>query len=141
MANGGRSGLERLQLALTAAVAATCLVSIFAAQIALTLAVIVYLVRILQRRTRFEHLALDAPILAFSIWTLLSASFSPDPVASHESAKKLVLFALFYLGVDTLRAEGDRERVIDAALLGGLVLAAGATALAWTRRRTAPARS
>jgi len=107
---GARSRLERLQLGLTAAVAATCLVSIFAAQIALTLAVAVYLARILQRRTRFEHLALDAPILAFSIWTLLSASFSSDPVASHESAKKLVLFALFYLGVDTLREEDDRER-------------------------------
>jgi O-antigen ligase len=123
--NGGRPGLERAQLGLTAAVAATCLVSIFAAQIALTLAVAVYLVRIVQRRTRFEHLALDAPILAFSIWTLLSASFSPDPVASHDEAKKLVLFTLFYLGVDILRAEGDRERVVDAALLGGLVLAAG----------------
>jgi len=120
-----RSGLERVQLGLTAAVAATCPVSIFAAQIALTLAVAVYLVRLLQRRTRLEHLALDAPILAFSIWTLLSASFSPEPVASHESAKKLVLFALFYLGVDSLRVEGDRERIVDAALLGGLVLAAG----------------
>jgi O-antigen ligase len=123
---GARSRLERLQLGLTAAVAATCLVSIFAAQIALTLAVAVYLARVLKRRTRFEHLALDAPILAFSIWTLLSASFSPDPVASHESAKKLVLFALFYLGVDTLRSEDGRERVVDAALLGGVVLAAGA---------------
>jgi O-antigen ligase len=87
--------------------------------------VAVYLARIVQRRTRFRHLALDAPILAFSIWTLLSASFSPDPVASHDEAKKLVLFALFYLGVDILRAEGDRERVVDAALLGGVVLAAG----------------
>ena len=36
-----------------------------------------------------------------------------------------MLFALFYLAVDTLRAEGDRERVVDAALLGGVVLAAG----------------
>jgi O-antigen ligase len=123
--NGARSTLERVQLGLTAAVAATCLVSIFATQVALTLAVAVYLLRIVRRRTRFEHLAVDAPILAFSIWTLLSASFSPDPVASHESAKKLVLFALFYLAVDTLRAEDDRERVVDAALLGGVVLAAG----------------
>jgi len=123
--NGARSTLERVQLGLTAAVAATCLVSIFAAQVALTLAVAVYLLRIVRHRTRFAHLAVDAPILAFSIWTLLSASFSPDPLASHESAKKLVLFALFYLGVDTLRAEDDRERVVDAALLGGVVLAAG----------------
>jgi O-antigen ligase len=123
--NGARSILERVQLGLTAAVAATCLVSIFAAQVSLTLAVAVYLLRIVRRRTRFEHLAVDAPILAFSIWTLLSASFSSDPVASHDEAKKLVLFALFYLAVDTLRAEDARERVVDAALLGGVVLTAG----------------
>ena len=126
MTSGGRSRLERLQLGLTAAVAATCLVSIFAAQIALTLAVAVYLARLLKREAHLEATALDAPILAFSIWTLLSASFSQDPVASHESAKKLVLFLLFYLGVDSLRQEGDRERIVDAALLGGVVLAAGA---------------
>jgi O-antigen ligase len=107
-------------------VAATCLVSIFAAQIALTLAVAVYLVRVAKRRARLLPLPLDAPILAFSIWTLLSASFSQDPVASHDSAKKLVLFALLYLAVDTLRDGKARERVVDAALLGGVVLAAGA---------------
>jgi len=122
---GARSRLERLQLGLTAAVAATCLVSIFAAQIALTLAVAVYVARIVQRRTRFEPLALDAPILAFSVWTLLSASFAQDPVASHESAKKLVLFLLFYLGVDALREPDARERIVDSALLGGAVLASG----------------
>ena len=125
MGTGGRSGLERAQLGLTAAVAATCPVSIFAAQIALTLAVAVYVARLLKGRARLEPLALDAPILAFSVWTLLSASFSQDPVASHESAKKLVLFLLFYLGVDSLREEGGRERIVDAALLGGLVLASG----------------
>ena len=125
MGNGGRSGLERAQLGLTAAVAATCLVSIFAAQIALTLAVAVYAARLLKGRARLEPTALDAPILAFSIWTLLSASFSQDPLASHESAKKLVLFLLFYLAADSLRNEHDRERILDAALLGGLVLATG----------------
>jgi len=122
---GQRSRLARVQLGLTAAVAATCLVSIFAAQIALTLAVAVYLARLLKGQARLRALALDAPILAFSVWTLLSASFSPDPVASHESAKKLVLFLLFYLGVDSLRDGADRERIVDAALLGGVVLAAG----------------
>jgi O-antigen ligase len=125
LGGGGRSRLERAQLGLTAAVAATCLVSIFAAQIALTAAVAVYLARLLKGQARLQSLALDAPILAFSVWTLLSASFSPDPVASHESAKKLVLFLLFYLGVDSLREEGARERIVDAAMLGGVVLAAG----------------
>ena len=61
MTSGGRSRLERLQLGLTAAVAATCLVSIFAAQIALTLAVAVYLARLLKGQARLQPLALDAP--------------------------------------------------------------------------------
>jgi hypothetical protein len=117
--------LERVQLGLLAAIAATGIVSIFAAQVLLALAALVFLARLATRRARIQRLALDGPILAFSVWTLLSASFSPDPVASHESAKKLVLFALLYVAVDTLSAERDRERVLDAALLGGLVLGAG----------------
>jgi O-antigen ligase len=109
-----------------AALAATCPVSIFAAQsIGLSLAVLVFLVRLARGRTRLERSPLDGPILAFSVWTLLSAAFSPDPLTSHDSAKKLVLFALFYLSVEALTPERDRERILDAALLGGLALAAG----------------
>lgn len=117
--------LERVQLGLIAAIAATCIVSIFAAQVLLALATLVFLARVAMGRTRIKRLALDGPILAFSVWTLLSASFSHDPLASHESAKKLVLFALLYVAVDALAAERDRERILDAALLGGLVLGAG----------------
>lgn len=116
--------LERVQLGLTAAVGATCLVSIFAAQVFLALALAVYVIRLIAGRARLERLPLDGPILAFSFWTLLSASFSPDPLASHESAKKLVLFTLLYLAVDSLAREEARERVLDAVLLGGLALGA-----------------
>jgi O-antigen ligase len=117
--------LARIQAGLTAAVAATCLVSIFAAQLFLALAVLVYLARIARRQAPIPRLPLDGPLLAFSVWTLLSAAFSTDPLASHESAKKLVLFALLYLAVDSLRDPQARPRVLDAALLGGVVLAAG----------------
>jgi len=118
--------LERAQLGLTAALAATCLVSIVAAQVALWLAVAVFIVRLARRETPLPRLALDGPILAFMVWTLLSASFSPEPVVSHESAKKLLYFALLYLAVDTLSDAQRRDAVIDAALLGGLVLSTGA---------------
>lgn len=118
--------LERAQLGLMAAIAATCLVSIFATQVFLALALVVYLTRLGLGRARFERLPVDGPFLAFSVWTLLSASFSPEPVVSYDSAKKLVLFALLYLSVDSLAEEGPRERILDAALLGGLVLGAGA---------------
>jgi O-antigen ligase len=87
--------------------------------------VVVYVARLITGRTRLARLPLDGPILAFSVWTLLSASFSRDPVSAHESAKKLVLFTLFYLAVDSLQREGARERVLDAVLLGGLALGAG----------------
>jgi O-antigen ligase len=118
--------VDRTQRALIAGIAATCAVSIFAAQTLLVLAVIVFAARLAMGRASWPRLPLDGPILAYSVWTLLSASFSPDPVLSHESSKKLVLFVLLYLAVDTLTEEASRERVVDAALLGGLVLGTGA---------------
>jgi O-antigen ligase len=121
-----RVDLQRVQVGLTAAVAATCLVSIFAAQVSLTLAALAYVLRLARRQAPLERLPLDGPLLAFSVWTLLSAAFSPDPLLSHESAKKLVLFAVLYVSVDSLREPRARESILGAALLGGVVLAAGA---------------
>jgi O-antigen ligase len=86
-----------------AALAATCPISIFAAQTLLALATLTFLARLFTGRTRLVR----------------------SPLASHESAKKLVLFVLFYLAVDALREPEDRERIFTAALLGGLALAAG----------------
>ena len=111
-----------------AALAATCVVSIFAAQLCLVLALLVFAVRLARGDAVLRRTPLDGPILAFCVWTLLSASFSPAPIASHEEAKKLLLFALFYLALDTFAREECRERVLDAALLGGLALSAGALA-------------
>lgn len=118
--------MRRLQLGLVAVIAASCLVSIFAAEVALALALLVFVVRLATGRTRLQRTALDTPIVVFGVWTLLSASFSADPVVSHEEAKKLVLFALLYLALDSLTVERDRERILDAALLGGVALAGGA---------------
>jgi O-antigen ligase len=101
-------------------------VSIFAAQILLALGALVFLVRLALGRTRLTRTPLDGPILAFVVWTLLSASFSPQPIVSHESAKKLLLFVLPYLALDALVDGRARERVMDGVLLGGVALAAGA---------------
>lgn len=117
--------LERAQLALVAAVAATCSVSIFAAQLLTAMAAAVFAVRLARREVTLPRLPLDGPTLAFSVWTLLSAAFSQAPLVSQATAKKLVLFVLLYLAVDAATAARDRERLLDAALLGGLVLAAG----------------
>ena len=100
--------LKRLQLGLVAAIAASTSVSIFAAQVLFGVAILIYVVRLVRGAAPWNRLAVDGPLLAFVVWTLLSAAFSPDPLASHESAKKLVLFALFYLAVDTATGEGAR---------------------------------
>jgi O-antigen ligase len=115
--------LERAQLAIVAALAAAAFVSIFATQRLLELGLLVLLVRLLRGRTAFPRTPLDGPTLAFCVWTLLSASFSSDPGHSIDSAKKLLLFLLFYLAVDTLASPNARHRVLTAALLGGLALA------------------
>jgi O-antigen ligase len=114
--------LERAELALTAALAAAVSVSIFAAEILLALALVVLAVRLLAHRARLDPTPLDTPLLALVVWTLLAASFASDPARSHEDAKKLVLYALFYLGTELLSRGARRERVLSAALLGGLAL-------------------
>ncbi len=120
--------LERAQLGLLAALAAAIPVSVFAAEIALALGVLVFAARLLRRETRLEPTPLDAPLLAFAVWTLLSASFAADPAAAHEDAKKLVLFVVFYLAANRLTRGPDRERVLAALLMGGLALGASMVA-------------
>jgi O-antigen ligase len=97
--------------------------SIFASGIFLYVALAVLFVRLLLGRTPGVRTPLDAPILAFAVWTLLSASFSADPGASHEYAKKLILLGIFFLAVDSLAEPKSRERVTSVALLGGIALA------------------
>jgi len=116
--------LERAQLALLAALAASIPVSIFASQALLALAVVVLGARLAFGRARLEATPLDAPLLALVVWTLLSASFAPNPARAHEEAKKLLLFALFYLALETFTRRDDRERVTGALLGGGIALAA-----------------
>jgi len=96
--------------------------SIFVSGAFLYLSLAVLLVRLLLGRTPVVRTSLDAPILTFAVWTLLSASFSPDPGASHEYSKKLILLGVFFLAVDSLSDGRTRERVTSAALLGGIAL-------------------
>ena len=98
--------------------------SIFAAEALLALSVVVLAARLVGRETRLVRTAVDTPLLAYTVWTLLSASFAAEPAVSHEDAKKLVLFLLFYVALDVARGGEARERLLDALLLGGLALAA-----------------
>jgi len=115
--------LARARLGLLAALAATIPVSIFASEALLALSLLVLAARLLALRTSLPRTPLDAPLLALVVWTLLAASFAAEPALAHEESKKLVLFGLFYVGVEALAPPEDRERVLAAALLGGLALA------------------
>jgi O-antigen ligase len=106
-----------------AAAAAAIFVSIFASEGLLALGLVVLGARLSLGRARIVRTPLDAPLLAFCVWTLLSAAFSPAPLVSVDHARKLLLFTLFYLGQETLSREADRERVLAAAFVGGLALA------------------
>ena len=112
--------LERARLGLLAALAATIPVSIFASELLLLLSVVLLAVRILRRSASFPRTPLDGPLLALVVWTLLAASFASEPLVAHEESKKLVLFALLYVAVETLALREERERVLAAALVGGL---------------------
>jgi O-antigen ligase len=115
--------LERAQLGLLAGLSAAIPVSIFAAETLLVLSLVVLAVRVATGRTRLPRTAVDTPLLAMVVWTLLAASFATNPAHSHEDAKKLLLYALFYLGIEVLTREGDRARIGSAVLLGGIALA------------------
>jgi O-antigen ligase len=116
--------LLRAQVALLAATAASATVSVFAAQVGLALVGLLHLARTIRRETRGFALPVDAAVGAFAIWTFLSAAFAPSPIASHESAKKLVLFLLLYFAAEALRRDQCREVLIDAMLIGGIALSA-----------------
>ena len=117
------TSLLRMQVALLAATAASATVSVFAAQVGLALVALVYFARLARRETRGFALPVDASVGAFAIWTFMSAAFAPSPIASHESAKKLVLFFLLYFAAEALRAHDARESLLDAMLIGGIALA------------------
>jgi O-antigen ligase len=115
--------LERAQLGLLAALAATIPVSIFASEALLALSLAVLAARVARGRARLARTPVDTPLLALAVWTLLAASFAQDPVRSHEDSKKLLLYALFYLAVEVLSREDAREPVLSSVLVGGLALA------------------
>jgi len=131
--------LERGQLGALAALAAVVSVSIFATQLLLVVGVLAFLARLLAGRARFPRTPLDGPTLALCLWTLLSASFSSNPALSHVYSKKLLLFVLLYVAIDSLASDQARDRVLTATFLGGLALAGGALALGrgrWPGRAT-----
>ncbi len=95
-------------------VVASLQLSIAAAQICLTVAVIAWLMRAYQTGT----VALPSiawPLVAYALWTLISAGVSRDPSVSVPDTKQLVLFLLVPVVFEFAR--GPRARTVATVAL------------------------
>src|SRR5262245_50383379 len=83
--------LEQAGLLATFGVAAALQVSIALAQILLTVAIGCWLGLVLVRHERVEAPRFFWPLVGLAAMTLVSAAFSPQPLASLSDSKELVL--------------------------------------------------
>jgi putative inorganic carbon (HCO3(-)) transporter len=116
---------DRLETAATLAlygVAGTVVFSIAAAQILLTVAAALWLALVVARGERIAVPRFFWPLLAYAALTLVSAAWSPDPVASFIDCKQLVLLAIVPL---TYRlATGSRGTTLMTVLVSFAAAAA-----------------
>jgi O-antigen ligase len=111
--------LERAALLVMLAFAATLQVSIAAADILLTIVVVLWLVLIVRNRERMEVPAMFWPLAAYGVATLVAAVFAVDPPTSLIRCKQLVLYVIVPLTYRLLR--GRR-----AALATDVIITIGA---------------
>ncbi len=111
--------LERAALLVMLAFAATLQVSIAAADILLTIVVVLWLVLIVRNRERMEVPAMFWPLAAYGVATIVAAVFAVDPPASLIRCKQLVLYVIVPLTYRLLR--GRR-----AALATDVIITVGA---------------
>ena len=116
--------LASIRLALLVALAAASVLSVFASQLVLAAASLLLLGLCASGRLSFPRTPIDVPIVALVVWSLLSASFAVDPGNAHEHAKKLLLFAVFYVAVAGINDDASREKVATGLVLSGLALSA-----------------
>jgi O-antigen ligase len=102
----GEDRLESIGLIALVAVAGALQFSIAAAQILLTMAVVVWMAVLIVRRERFQAPGFFWPLVAYAAMTLVSAALSIDPRTSLIDCKQLVLFALVPV---TYRLVGGRN--------------------------------
>src|SRR5438067_299775 len=86
--------LERIGVGALLAFVAALQFSIAIANIFLSVALLMWLVRLAARRAVFEAPDFFVPLVAYAAITLVSAAFSSDPRASFIDSKQLVLFVI-----------------------------------------------
>jgi len=88
----GNDRLERIGFGALLAFVAALQFSIALANIFLSVALLMWLLRLAARRAVFEAPDFFVPLVAYAAITLVSAAFSSDPRASFIDSKQLVLF-------------------------------------------------
>jgi len=111
--------LERAALLVMLAFAATLQISIAAADILLTIVVVLWLTLIVRNHERMEVPWMFCPLAAYGVATLVAAVFAVDPPASLIRCKQLVLYVIVPLTYRLLR--GRR-----AALATDVIITVGA---------------
>ena len=95
--------------------------SIAAAHISLDISLLAWTVRdIAARRLQLESTPIDKPLIAFAVFSALSAIFSFEPGVSGRKLLPLLLFGVVYLVVSNLNRKGSKV-VAALILVSGLV--------------------
>jgi O-antigen ligase len=110
-----RDRLEQIGLWSLVGIVAAMQLSIAAAQILLTIAVVSWLVSHIARGERLAAPPFFWPLVAYAALTLVSAGFSIDPEESFTDSKQLVLFMLVPLTYDLAR--GARANSVLSVIL------------------------
>jgi O-antigen ligase len=110
-----RDRLEQIGLWSLVGIVAAMQLSIAAAQILLTVAVVSWLVSHIARSERLAAPPFFWPLVAYAALTLVSAGFSIDPEESFTDSKQLVLFMLVPLTYDLAR--GARANSVLSVIL------------------------
>jgi O-antigen ligase len=110
-----RDRLEQIGLWSLVGIVAAMQLSIAAAQILLTVAVVSWLASHITRSERLEAPPFFWPLVVYAALTLISAGFSIDPEESFTDSKQLVLLMLVPLTYDLAR--GARARSVLSIIL------------------------
>jgi O-antigen ligase len=120
--DGEPSGLERAAYLLLLGFAGAPLFSIFAAELLLAVAAVLWLAIVIRGRERIAVPAMFWPLLAYGAATLVSAAFSVDRKVSFLDSKQLVLYAVVPIAYRLLR--GQRTlKAVDVMITAGALSA------------------
>jgi O-antigen ligase len=117
------AGLERITSWLLLAFVASLQISIAAASILLTATLASWVAMLVQAKRRPSAPVFFLPLVAYAAYTLVSAAFSIDPLASFIDSKQLVLFLIVPAVYDIARGQ-RAATVIDVVISVGAVSAA-----------------